>query len=72
MGIIPLCFKSGEDADSLGLTGMELYTIDMPSSVKDIKPGQDIVVTTDAGKEFTCTLRFDTQVRTLLPTSSSS
>ncbi|MBA0863422.1 hypothetical protein Goshw_020910, partial [Gossypium schwendimanii] len=30
MGIIPLCFKSGEDADTLGLTGHERYTIDLP------------------------------------------
>ncbi|CAI9088389.1 OLC1v1022698C1 [Oldenlandia corymbosa var. corymbosa] len=62
MGIIPLCFKSGEDADSLGLTGYERYTIDLPDKVSDIRPGQDITVTTDKGKSFTCTLRFDTQV----------
>lgn len=62
MGIIPLCFKAGQDADSLGLTGNERYTIDLPSDIKSIKPGQDIEVTTDNGKSFTCTLRFDTQV----------
>ncbi|KAK8525403.1 hypothetical protein V6N13_123075 [Hibiscus sabdariffa] len=37
MGIIPLCFKSGEDADTLGLTGYERYTIDFPSSVSEIR-----------------------------------
>ncbi|XP_024521182.1 aconitate hydratase, cytoplasmic [Selaginella moellendorffii] len=62
MGIIPLCFKSGEDAESLGLTGYERFTIDIPSDIKDIKPGQDVLVKTDKGKSFTCTLRFDTQV----------
>eukprot|EP00250_Pteridium_aquilinum_P019392 c24413_g1_i1 orf=426-3311(+) len=62
MGIIPLCFKPGQDADSLGLTGYERYSIDLPSDIKSIKPGQDIEVTTDDGKSFTCTLRFDTQV----------
>lgn len=62
MGIIPLCFKAGEDADSLGLTGHERYTVNLPSSVSDIKPGQDVTVTTDSGKSFTCTLRFDTEV----------
>jgi hypothetical protein len=62
MGIIPLCFKSGEDADSLGLTGHERYTIDLPSSVNEIRPGQDITVVTDNGKTFSCTLRFDTEV----------
>ncbi|XP_057455822.1 aconitate hydratase, cytoplasmic-like [Lotus japonicus] len=59
MGIIPLCFKSGEDADTLGLTGHERYTIDLPS---EIRPGQDVTVTTDNGKSFTCKLRFDTEV----------
>lgn len=62
MGIIPLCFKPGEDADSLGLTGHERYTIDLPSSVSEIKPGQDVTVVTDNGKSFTCTIRFDTEV----------
>ncbi|KAH7663292.1 Aconitate hydratase protein [Dioscorea alata] len=58
MGIIPLCFKAGEDADTLGLTGHERYTINLPSNVSDIKPGQDVTVVTDSGKSFTCTLRF--------------
>ncbi|PIA57873.1 hypothetical protein AQUCO_00500057v1 [Aquilegia coerulea] len=62
MGIIPLCFKAGEDADSLGLTGHERYTIDLPSKVSDIRPGQDVTVVTDTGKSFTCTARFDTEV----------
>lgn len=63
MGIIPLCFKEGgEDAETLGLTGYERYTIDLPTDVADIKPGQDVVVRTDDDKQFTCVLRFDTQV----------
>ncbi|XP_021822858.1 aconitate hydratase, cytoplasmic [Prunus avium] len=62
MGIVPLCFKAGEDADTLGLTGHERYTIDLPSSISEIKPGQDVTVTTDNGKSFTCTVRFDTEV----------
>ena len=62
MGLIPLCFKQGEDADTLGLTGFEKYTILMPTDPKAIKPGMDIVVKTDNGKEFKTTLRFDTQV----------
>ncbi|XP_051151881.1 aconitate hydratase, cytoplasmic-like [Andrographis paniculata] len=62
MGIIPLCFKAGEDAETLGLTGHERYTIDLPTKTSDIRPGQNIVVTTDSGKSFTCTLRFDTEV----------
>lgn len=66
MGIIPLCFKAGEDADSLGLTGNERYTIDLPSNIKEIRRGQDVTVVTDTGKSFKCTLRFDTEVRNYL------
>ncbi|XP_057993659.1 aconitate hydratase 1 isoform X2 [Hevea brasiliensis] len=62
MGIIPLCFKPGEDAETLGLTGHERYSIELPSSVSEIRPGQDVTVVTDNGKSFTCTLRFDTEV----------
>ncbi|CAL4997197.1 unnamed protein product [Urochloa decumbens] len=62
MGIIPLCFKAGEDADSLGLTGHEQYSIDLPTNLSEIRPGQDVTVTTDNGKSFTCIVRFDTEV----------
>ncbi|XP_010278679.1 PREDICTED: aconitate hydratase, cytoplasmic-like [Nelumbo nucifera] len=62
MGIIPLCFKPGEDAETLGLTGHERYTIDLPSKISEIRPGQDVTVVTDTGKSFTCTVRFDTEV----------
>lgn len=62
MGVLPLCFKPSEDAETLGLSGHERYTIDLPNSVSEIRPGQDITVVTDNGKSFTCTLRFDTEV----------
>ncbi|KAL9659310.1 hypothetical protein QQ045_024115 [Rhodiola kirilowii] len=62
MGIVPLCFKAGEDADSLGLTGHERYTVHLPATISDIRPGQNVTVTTDNGKSFTCTVRFDTEV----------
>jgi aconitate hydratase len=62
MGIIPLCFKPGEDVDTLALTGHERYTIDLPSKISEIRPGQDITVTTDTGKSFICMVRFDTKV----------
>ncbi|KAF5948551.1 hypothetical protein HYC85_014508 [Camellia sinensis] len=52
---------AGEDADSLGLTGHERYTIDLASKISEIKPGQDVTVKTDTGKSFTCTARFDTE-----------
>ncbi|XP_052486486.1 aconitate hydratase, cytoplasmic-like [Gossypium raimondii] len=60
--IIPLCFKPGEDADSLGLTGHECYSIDLPNKISEIRLDQDVTVTTDTGKSFTCTVRFDTKV----------
>ncbi|GKE48314.1 aconitate hydratase, cytoplasmic, partial [Tanacetum coccineum] len=53
--------QAGEDADTLGLTGHERFTIDLPSKASDINPGQDVVVTTDNGKSFTCIVQFDTQ-----------
>ncbi|XP_030453580.2 aconitate hydratase, cytoplasmic-like [Syzygium oleosum] len=62
MGVIPLCFEPGEDADTLGLTGHERYTIDLPSKVSEMGPGQDVTVTINTGKTFICTLRFDTEV----------
>ncbi|KAM0943795.1 putative aconitate hydratase [Dioscorea sansibarensis] len=61
MCVIPLCFKPGEDAESLGLTGHERHTIDLPSNIKDMQSGRDVNVVTDTGKSFTCRARFDTQ-----------
>ena len=58
MGIMPLQFKDGESAASLGLKGTETFQFDIPA---ELTPGQDIVVTAD-GKKFTTTLRIDTAV----------
>ncbi len=56
MGVLPLQFRDGESAESLGLTGREKYTI---SGVADIKPRQDVEVRVipDEGDEFTFTAR---------------
>ncbi|OMO89211.1 Aconitase/3-isopropylmalate dehydratase, swivel [Corchorus capsularis] len=62
MRIFPLCFKSGEDVDKVGLTGDERLAIDFPSKIIKIKPGQDVTVTIDNGKSFTCTLRFNNEL----------
>ncbi|GJQ67339.1 hypothetical protein Trydic_g8235 [Trypoxylus dichotomus] len=59
MGIIPLQFLPGENAESLGLSGRELYDINLSA---DIKPGQHVKITTDEGKSFEVILRFDTEV----------
>ncbi|CAI5955654.1 unnamed protein product [Closterium sp. NIES-64] len=61
MGIIPLCFKPGQNAETLGLTGKERFSFSLPP-VDQIQPGQDVVVSTDNGNSFTCTLRFDTEL----------
>ncbi|XP_008200453.2 cytoplasmic aconitate hydratase [Tribolium castaneum] len=59
MGIIPLQFLPNETAESLGLTGKEIYNIEIPA---DLKPGQNIKISTDTGKTFNVVLRFDTEV----------
>eukprot|EP00455_Lapot_gusevi_P016326 TRINITY_DN1839_c0_g2_i1.p1 TRINITY_DN1839_c0_g2~~TRINITY_DN1839_c0_g2_i1.p1 ORF type:complete len:919 (+),score=421.23 TRINITY_DN1839_c0_g2_i1:72-2759(+) len=60
MGIVPLQFKDGENADTLGLTGRETFSIDLTSA--PLRVGQDVVVRVSTGAEFTCKLRLDTEV----------
>jgi aconitate hydratase len=63
MGVLPLQFKRGESAQSLGLTGQEHFTVYVGDSVK---PKEDIKV--EALKEdgstlsFTASCRLDTPV----------
>ena len=59
MGILPMQFKAGEGADSLGLDGTETFNIDLQGG--NLKVGQDINVTTNTGKSFTVTCRLDTE-----------
>src|SRR6476646_3720931 len=56
MGVLPLQFKDGETAETLGLTGAEKYTI---AGIADMKPRQDVEVkvTRDSGEEFRFTAR---------------
>jgi aconitate hydratase len=42
MGVLPLTFRKGESAASLGLDGTETFDIDVPA---DLKPRQEIAVT---------------------------
>jgi aconitate hydratase len=58
MGIMPLQFKEGQNADSLGLDGTENFNIDLNGG--DLAVAQDIEVTTNTGKSFTVTCRLDT------------
>ncbi|HEX4800055.1 MAG TPA: aconitate hydratase, partial [Sphingomicrobium sp.] len=56
MGVLPLQFHEGENAESLGLTGAEKYTI---SGIASLQPRQDVEVkvTRDGGEEFSFTAR---------------
>ena len=58
MGILPLQFKDGENADSLGLTGFERFTVKLNGG--DLKCGQDVEVAADSGVTFTAVCRLDT------------
>jgi aconitate hydratase len=64
MGILPLQFPQGQNRESLGLTGEEVYAISGIAS--DLKPGGSVTVTaTDAAggtKQFEALVRIDTPV----------
>ncbi|MGM7701299.1 aconitate hydratase AcnA [Pseudalkalibacillus sp. Hm43] len=63
MGVLPLQFKDGDSAESLGLTGKETFDVDIDENVK---PRQMLKVTaTDEEgnkKEFEVVARFDSEV----------
>ena len=57
MGVLPLQFKDGESAGSLGLTGQETFTIAGLADADEIP--RELTVRAD-DKEFTVTVRIDT------------
>lgn len=62
MGVLPMVFKAGQDAEKLGLTGKEQFSFDLGTS---IKPGQDVTVHVsgnDKVTSFQVTLRIDTPI----------
>nr|XP_060618506.1 cytoplasmic aconitate hydratase [Anolis sagrei ordinatus]XP_060618507.1 cytoplasmic aconitate hydratase [Anolis sagrei ordinatus]XP_060618508.1 cytoplasmic aconitate hydratase [Anolis sagrei ordinatus] len=59
MGVIPLQYLPGEDAESLGLTGRERYTVMMPD---ELVPRMNVQIKLDTGKTFQAIMRFDTDV----------
>lgn len=63
MGILPLEFIKGDNADKLKLTGSERFTICINASA--LKPGCTIRVTTDTGVSFETQCRIDTDVEVL-------
>ena len=58
MGVLPLVYKPGQTAATLGLTGEEVFDIEIGN---DLKIGQDVIVKA-GNKEFTTTCRIDTPV----------
>jgi aconitate hydratase len=56
MGVLPLQFQAGENAETHGLTGTEKYTI---TGIASVQPRQDVEVhvSRDSGEEFSFTAR---------------
>jgi aconitate hydratase len=59
MGVLPLQFLPGQNAESLGLTGKETFNI--PTNGGKLKVGQTLDVTTENGKKFQVKVRIDTE-----------
>lgn len=63
MGVLPLQFKAGENAQALGLTGIETFTI---KGITDLQPGKELTVksVTEDGEEisFSVLTRLDTPI----------
>jgi aconitate hydratase len=64
MGVLPLQFKPGESAASLGLTGREVYEV--KGLTKDIKPRAEVQVTATGAdgrtRRFAVTARLDSEI----------
>jgi aconitate hydratase len=66
MGVLPLQFKAGENAASIGLTGEEVYDVEGLAELLDsgFKNGRDVTVKAKASdgttKELRATVRIDT------------
>jgi len=64
MGVLPLQYKKGENAEKLGLTGKEIFTV--TGITNDIKPLKEIQITAknEQGKEkiFQVVARLDSQI----------
>jgi aconitate hydratase len=59
MGVLPLQFKAGESAESLGLTGQEVFDVEGIEALNTGAVPSEVTVTAD-GKRFTTTVRIDT------------
>jgi aconitate hydratase len=59
MGVLPLQFKPGVNASSLGLTGHEVFDVTGIEALNSGQAPREVTVTAD-GKEFTAIVRIDT------------
>jgi aconitate hydratase len=59
MGVLPLQFKPGENASSLGLTGHEVFDVTGIEAMNSAETPRAVTVTAD-GREFTAIVRIDT------------
>lgn len=59
MGIVPLQYLPGQNAQSLNLTGRERFTLHLG---KDLVPGQRVTLQLSDGRSVEALLRFDTEV----------
>jgi aconitate hydratase len=59
MGVLPLQFKPGQNASSLGITGHEVFDISGIEAMNSAEMPREVTVTAD-GKTFTAIVRIDT------------
>src|SRR5690606_11598227 len=60
MGVLPLQFPKGQNADSLGLTGTETFSITGIEELNQGRTPRTVRVSTDTGVEFDAIVRIDT------------
>jgi aconitate hydratase len=59
MGVLPLQFKAGENAETLGLTGQETFSVEGITALNEGTVPDEVTVRAD-DKVFTATVRIDT------------
>jgi aconitate hydratase A / 2-methylisocitrate dehydratase len=60
MGVLPLQYPAGQDAQSLGLTGAETFTVTGITGLNGGATPRTVKVATDTGVEFDAVVRIDT------------
>jgi aconitate hydratase len=60
MGVLPLQYPDGQNAESLGLTGTETFNVTGVTALNDGEVPPTVKVSTDTGVEFDAVVRIDT------------